>query len=185
VAGDSGGVRIRHRMFSADMHTGPPPPPYRSPYASPYRTPSHPPLQVLPVLVSALNSTCRVERTARRPRTNRTRRVPHPVLIGHAASTGRWSRGPEPANREYSRVSGREKSRRGAEGGGPRLTAPAASRAQDLSPTWRRCCVHSAWRCVQPPLEPFQSLESRFRAARNGSELRDGAVRVEGRGVSD
>ena len=51
----------------------PPPPPYRSPYASPYRTPSHPPLQVL---VDG----------APPPRTKWTRRVPRPVLSGHAAS---------------------------------------------------------------------------------------------------
>jgi len=77
------------------------------------------------------------------PRTNRTRRVPHPVLIGHAASLTPYSRGGGQSRRMV-----RHLSRAGPvfqEGGGGRtassaslaLATEAPSTATIVSPTCR------------------------------------------------
>ena len=77
-----------------------PPPPYCWPYPSPYRTPPllrpPPPPPCKPVARLCPNPPGLTARRAPPPllRTNRTRRVLHPVLIGHAASPPRtkWTR---------------------------------------------------------------------------------------------
>ena len=74
------------------------------------------------------------------PRTNRTRRVPHPVLSGHAAPSSGASSACARTPGRGGRRGAREAGRRGA--GGPRggwpARAPEGARAAQVRDPWRR-----------------------------------------------
>ena len=87
------GTRVMETL--SHVNIPPPPPPYCFPYPCPYCTLTHslPQVNIDPEeLIARIKTMTRAEIAAATPgcppplRTNRTRRIPHPVLSGHAAS---------------------------------------------------------------------------------------------------
>ena len=110
------------------------------------------------------------------PRTNRTRRVPHPVLIGHeraqasrlgAVRSGGWARRSAPSPRSWSKRAG------GRRGHGARLERPAVADHHVL---------HSNIEALDDGVGPAHNAHHSALAARAGPRLPEGQ-QAAGRGA--